>query len=512
MSDARALTTSDKLFYSIGQLAESMKNLSLAVFILFYYNSLLGMNAMLAGLSMLIALIIDSATDPLIGAVSDRWRSRFGRRHFFMYLAVVPFLFTFYLLFAPPASLLPGRDAPLADHLPLFAWLTGFGIAARVVLTFFTVPHLALGAELSSDYRTRTVVASWREAVTAIGSLLVYGIAFGWFFAGPRGQLETEAYPAFALTIAVIMSAAMLVSALGTHHLIPYLHQPAQRVRMSAAAILIETAHAFRNRNFRWYFTGAVMIYMVIGIDTALLLYVNTYIWEISGRPLLWVSLSLFVGYFLGAPLTPRLHSRFDKRPVLMGGTTWFAVFQMLPVIVWLLGGMPAEGTAALVMTLSVMRIVQGIGTVQSRTSGSSMLADVADEYELQSGKRQEGVFFGAQLVAYKATSGLGKFVSGILLSLIAWPTSQQIAAEGVPHEKLVWLALMYGPFVGVLAVLSVWCYSRYQLDAQTHREIVEQLALRRRGIARQSAESVPDGRDAENEGQSLTGLAPRSS
>ena len=147
----------------------------------------------------------------------------------------------------------------------------------------------------------RTVVASWREAVTAIGSLLVYGIAFGWFFAGPRGQLETEAYPQFALTIAIIMSAAMLISALGTHHLIPYLHQPAQRVRMSAAAILIETAHAFRNRNFRWYFTGAVMICMVISIDTALLLYVNTYM-EISGRPLLWVSLSLFVGYFRSQP------------------------------------------------------------------------------------------------------------------------------------------------------------------------------------------------------------------
>jgi Na+/melibiose symporter-like transporter len=481
MNTTRVLTVGDKVFYSIGQLAESMKNLALAVFILFYYNSLLGMNPMLAGLAMLIALIVDSATDPLIGAVSDRWRSRFGRRHFFMYLAIVPFLITFYLLFAPPESLLPARDAPLADHMPLFAWLTGTGIAARVVLTFFTVPHLALGAELSSDYKVRTVVASWREAVTAIGSLLVYGIAFGWFFAGPRGQLETDAYPSFALTLAVIMSAAMLISAAGTHHLIPYLHQPARRVRMSAIAILAETLQAFRNLNFRWYFTGALMIYMVVGIDTALLLYVNTYIWEISGRPLLWVSVALFVGYFLGSPFTPRLHGRFDKKPVLMWGTTWFAVLQMLPVVLWLFGWMPPAATAALVMTLSVMRIVQGIGTVQSRSSGNSMLADVADEYELQSGKRQEGVFFGAQLVAYKATSGLGKFVSGILLGLIGWPTAQQIAVDGVSHDKLVWLALMYGPFVAILAVVSVWCYSRYQLDAERHRRIVEELQERRR-------------------------------
>lgn len=481
MHSTRQLTVGDKFFYSVGQLAEAIKNLSLAVFILFYYNNLLGLNPTLAGLSMLLALIVDSATDPLVGAVSDRWRSRFGRRHFFMYLAILPLLVTFYLLFAPPASLIPARDAPLAEHLPLFYWLTGTGIAARVFLTFFSVPHLALGAEMSADYRTRTVIASWRESMTAVGSLFVYALAFAWYFAGPRGQLDVEAYPRFGLTLALAMSAAMLISALGTHHLIPHLHQPqASAGRMSFGGLLLEALRAFRNRNFRWYFTGAVMIYMVIGIDTALLLYVNTYIWEISGRPLLWVSLALFAGYLLGAPLTPRLHARFEKKPVLMGGSTWFAFFQLLPVVLWLFGWMPPAATGALVMTLSVMRIVQGIGTVQSRVSGTSMLADVADEYELQSGKRQEGVFFGAQLVTYKATSGLGKFVAGIILGLIAWPTAQQIAAEGVSHDKLVWLALVYGPFVSVLAVLSVWCYSHYDLNAARHEQIVDELKKRR--------------------------------
>jgi glycoside/pentoside/hexuronide:cation symporter, GPH family len=481
MTTTRHLTVRDKFCYGMGQMAEAIKNLALAVFILFYYNNLLGMDPVLAGLSMLLALIVDSVTDPLVGAMSDRWSSSLGRRHLFMYLAIVPFVITFYFLFAPPESLLPARDAPLSEHMPLFYWLTGVGILTRVALTFFSVPHLALGAELSTDYKARTEIVAWREGMNAVGSLIVYGSAFLIFFAGPLGQRDTAQYPAFALTISICMGVAMLISAVGTHRLIPTLLKPTHRAtHMSFVSLLLEIIQAFRNRNFRWYFSGAVLLYMLVGIDTALLLYVNTYIFEISGRPLVWVAMSLFVGYLLGAPFTRWLHARFDKKPVLMGGTAWFAFFQMLPILFWLVGWLPATGTLALVSALTVMRLIQGMGTIQSRTSAGSMLADVADEYELQSGKRQEGVFFGAQMVTYKATSGLGKFVSGVFLGLIAWPTAQQIAAEGVPQEKLVWLALMYGPFVSVLAVVSVWCYSKYSLNAAEHARILAELKARR--------------------------------
>jgi len=464
-------------------MAESIKNVALAVFILFYYNNLLGMDPVLAGFSLLLALIVDSITDPLVGAISDRFRSRYGRRHLFMYASIVPFVITFYLLFAPPQDLLPAHGAPLADHMPLFYWLTGTGIATRLSLTFFSVPHMALGAELSTDYKVRTEIVAWREGMNGVGSLIVYGSAFMVFFAGPLGQRDAAQYPAFALTLSICMAVAMIVSAAGTHHLIPTLLKPKpQMARPSFVSLFVEILQAFRNRNFRWYFAGAMILYMLVGIDTALLLYVNTYIFEISGRPLVWVSMSLFVGYLVGAPLTKWLHARFDKKPVLMSGTAWFAVLQMLPIVLWLVDWLPVDNTLALVATLSIMRLVQGIGVIQSRTSSGSMLADVADEYELQSGKRQEGVFFGAQLVTYKATSGLGKFVSGIILGLIAWPTAKQIAADGVAQEKLVWLALVYGPFVSVLAIVSIWCYSKYRLNAAEHARIVDALKTRRQG------------------------------
>jgi glycoside/pentoside/hexuronide:cation symporter, GPH family len=240
-----------------------------------------------------------------------------------------------------------------------------------------------------------------------------------------------------------------------------------------------ETLQAFRNSNFRWYFSGAIMLYMLVGIDTALGLYVNTYIWQLSGLSLLWVSMGSFVGYLIGAMLTRVLHKRFEKKQVLMVGTAWFAVFQLLPIPLWFFGWLPAEGSVALVLALTATRVVQGIGVIQFRTSGSSMLADVADEYEMQTGKRQEGVFFGAQMVTYKATSGLGKFFSGIFLAMIAWPTTEIIASEGIAHDQLVWLALLYGPCVSIFAVFSLWCYSRYRLNAAAHQRIRVALAAR---------------------------------
>jgi Na+/melibiose symporter-like transporter len=465
-----SLSNIDRALYGLGQMTEGIKNIALAVFIMFYYNNLLGLDPVLAGAAMLIALIVDSITDPLIGALSDRWRSKWGRRHPFMYVSILPLAVLFYMLFAPPRDL---------GQWQLFAWLTTFGVLARLGLTFYVVPHLAMGAELSRDYRERTGLVAWRQAANSAGCMLTYALAFMVFF--PVTQRNPDAYPAFALALALIMGATMLISALGTHKLIPHLIQPAQpKLRMTTLAILRETVEALGNRNFRWYFSGALMIYMVIGVDSALLLYLNSYLWEISGRPLTFITCGLFFGFLLGAPITRLLIRRFEKRTVLIASTLLIGFFQTLPILAWVAGLMPADGTIALVTTLSVMRVTQGLTTVHANVAGGSMLADVADEYELQTGRRNEGVFFGAQLITYKATSGLGKFVSGIALGLIAWPTSAEIAVDGVSEDKVFWLAMTYGPFISVFAFAAALCYSRYRLDADDHARILASLGVKK--------------------------------
>ena len=142
-----------KLWYGLGQFAEGLKAEAFALLLLFYYTSVAGLAGELAGAAILIALISDAVTDPLVGVLSDRFESRWGRRHPFMLASALPVAGFLYLAFSPPPGL---------SQWGLFAWLATFSVLCRVGITFFYVPHMALGAELSSQYEERTSIVTTR--------------------------------------------------------------------------------------------------------------------------------------------------------------------------------------------------------------------------------------------------------------------------------------------------------------------------------------------------------------
>ena len=111
------MRTALKLGYGIGQTSSGVKNAVFSIFLFFYFNQVLGLSGSLAGMASLLALIVDAITDPMVGQLSDRCKSRWGRRHPFMLAGAIPFGFFFYLLFVPPAGL---------DQYGLFAWMLGF--------------------------------------------------------------------------------------------------------------------------------------------------------------------------------------------------------------------------------------------------------------------------------------------------------------------------------------------------------------------------------------------------
>jgi len=126
-------------------------------------------------------------------------------------------------------------------------------------------------------------------------------------------------------------------------------------------------------------------------------------------------------------------------------------------------------------------KFVQAVGVVQALITFSSMVADIVDEHELKTGKRQEGVFFASVSFSGKFTTGIGSVVAGLTLDLIDWPRGAAIqSAADVPAETLMWLGLLYGPIVSGFAVVSVYCYAQHHLTRERHAEIVAALAERR--------------------------------
>jgi glycoside/pentoside/hexuronide:cation symporter, GPH family len=481
LAERPELTFARKLAYGVGQMAEGLKNGAFGVFLFFYYVQVLGLSGTYAGLAVGIALMIDAITDPMAGSLSDNWRSRLGRRHPFIYASIVPMAICFFLLFSPPEL----------DQFGLFLWLLSFAVLTRVSMTLYHVPHTALGAELSNDFAERTTVVAYRQFFSTFGGLAAYAIGFGLFFQAtpevPHGQFRVDSYSPFAACVAVVMVASVLLSARGTQAHIPFLPQPIGdpiRVSMfgSVRRTLAETAEALRNRSFAWLFVGVLVVFMMVGVDGALNLHMNTYFWELSSSDNIFFFAAYPLGIMFGAMFARRLNELFDKKPSVVIGTAWWAGCQIVPVILRLLGWFPENGTDTLLWTLVAVKFAQGAGVVQALVTFGSMVADIVDEHELLTGKRQEGVFFASVSFSGKFTTGIGSVVAGLTLDLINWPRGAAIqTAADVPVETLTWLGLIYGPIVSGFAVVSVWCYSRHRLNRQRHAEIVRELEIRRR-------------------------------
>jgi glycoside/pentoside/hexuronide:cation symporter, GPH family len=470
----RPLSFFTKAAYGTGQLAEGVKTTAFNVFLLFYYNQVLGLPAWWTGLALGAATVIDAVADPLMGSISDGARYRWGRRHPFLYAAVLPFGITFILLFRPP----PGLEPP-----QLFLWLLSFTILVRLAMTVYAVPHLALGAELSTDYRERTSIVAYRNFLSYVGAVLVVVSGWGYFFRSAPGlndgQFNRAAYPEFAVFCAVVASLSVLVSALGTHSRIPFLAVPrAAAEPLGLGRLWTEMRETLANPSFRALFFGVVLFFVTRGVAEGLGIYMYTHFWETAPSAILQVQATGLIGVLVGTVLWVALSRRLEKKPAFLVGISVYSVFTLLPPLAKLYGWFPAVADPLYVPTLAGLGFVAALGAAAALVTSGSMMADIADEHELVTGRRQEGLFFGALTFAVKVTSGLGQFVAGWGLELIDFPAR---AAPGTVAAGTVnALAFLYGPGLSVIAVIAIVILSRYRIDRARHEAIMTTLIARR--------------------------------
>jgi Na+/melibiose symporter-like transporter len=339
----------------------------------------LGLPTVYTGIAIGIALAVDSITDPLIGSLSDNWQGKHGRRHPFIYASILPLGLAFVGLFNPPEL----------GEFSLFLWLTVFSVATRAMMTLYYVPHVSLGAELTDDFNERTEVVAFRYFFSYVGGILTYGIGFLYYF--PDTQFDAEAYGPFGITLSLLMMASVLLTAIGTRGRIP--HLPASRVshdKISPWSVLKKTLSEIRsaltNQSFRWLFSGVLIVFAMVGVDNALNLHMNTYFWELQGQGNLYFFAATPVGALLGTAFASTFTRWFDKKPSVIIGTLCWALCQVIPVVLRLLGWFPENGTDELLVTLIVIKFVQGFGVVQALIAFNSMVADVVDEHELITG------------------------------------------------------------------------------------------------------------------------------
>jgi Na+/melibiose symporter-like transporter len=150
-----------------------------------------------------------------------------------------------------------------------------------------------------------------------------------------------------------------------------------------------------------------------------------------------------------------------------------------LPIVLRLLGALPPTGSRELFLILALFVFFFYLSSAILTITVMSALADIADEHELLTGRRQEGVFFAARTFFAKLVSAVGHLVGGVALDLIAFPTGAKPGE--VPADTVLWLGIIDGPLTAVPAIAAVFFYARYRIDRGRHAEIHAELDARRR-------------------------------
>ncbi len=465
MTDRDQVAVPVRIYYGIGSIAEGVKETAFNVFLLFFYNNVLGMPGSLAGLAIFLALCVDALTDPLMGAISDNTRSRLGRRHPWMYLAVLPVTVSFALLFMPPAGL---------GGMALFWWLLGFTVLLRVSLTFYAVPSNAMAAEMSSSYDERTEIIGIRFL---FGWLAGLGLAIAGYVAyfgekpgGVDGRLNPAAYADFGLLCALLSGAAILVCALGTQRAArrnP--HAPDDGFRLGRDLRIV-----LANPSFRALVVSAIFSASAWGYINTVGYYVNTYFWGLSADDLGILTLGMVIAVIIAASVTPALSRGWDKKAVALSLAAFAIALGPLPVALRLLGWFPENGTRDLMTALFFYTIALTTAIIAINILTASMIADLTDQGEQASGRRLEGSFSSIIVFSIKASSGVGALLAGITLDLIRFP--RQLDAGAIDPATAQALGTAYAPAIVLLYCVSLYFLSRYRLDRQRHGEILRSL------------------------------------
>ena len=459
------LSTQFKNSFAVGAVANGIKTDAFTFFLLFFYSRVIGLDPLLASLAIATALIIDSVTDPLMGAISDRTSSAYGRRHPYMFVAFLPVSIFYILLFSPSPEW-------GLSQTQLFWWMLVCASLTRIGMTLFEVPHRSFGAEIAQDYYERTELFSrrelfqWTAAIT--NAFLAYYVFFKSTPSYPFGQLNPEAWFPLAVTGGFFMALSMLYSSWTTRSYISELSE--WEGRSSLKEMIKEIYIALSNKSFVIFFVGNLTISIAWGLLNTLTLFINTDFWQLSGSQITVFLFVYILAPFVSFKLVPPLVKLMDKRNLVLVCLFGVALSSPAAFIFYNLGLTPEKGTYTLVYFLCIPLIFISTLSIMGNMVRDSMIGDIADEVQLQSGKRQEGVLYSSVSFIQKVNTALGSITSGIVLSYLSYPK------DDPSYEQTYSLFFVQGVVGPVLLFIPMFIFYFYSLTKTKHNKIIEAL------------------------------------
>ena len=442
------LTRRDKLMYGVGDIGFSLTTTILGAYFAIFLTDVVGIRPGIAAIAIFIGRSWDYINDPLFGYLSDRTRTRWGRRRPFLLFGTLPLVVTFSMLWWRP---------PWEGTLALAGYYAVAYILFEAANTLLYMPYFALTPELTSDYDERTSLTTYRMFFSILGSLVAFTLPL--VMVGTFNPENASKVTTMGLVFGVVSALPMLLVFFGTRERQDYMNQ-------GKPALLRSLKAAWGNKPFRYGLAIFLSTWISVEIlQASLLFFIKYVVMRESQNDLIMAT--IFVVAIFALPIWNWVSGRWGKRWAYIYGIAFWAAVQIVLITV------NPYTPLSLILVLCALA---GIGVAAAHVLPWSILPDAIEWDEYQTGERHEGMFYSLTTLTKKIATSIALPLVLLLLDLTGY---QPNIAQQDPNA-LMGIRIVIGPIPALLLTVGIVVAFKYPLEREQFADIVKQLADRR--------------------------------
>ncbi len=433
---ASPLPRSIAMGYGLGSLGTGMYAAVPGLLLLYYLTDILGVAAGLAGVAIFVPKLWDVISDPLMGSISDRTRSSWGRRRPYLLAGGLALPLCFGLLFSAPDI---SSDAAFIYTLAMYT-------LCATAFTIYQVPYIAMPAEMTGDYHETTRLMAYRMAFMTAGILLAGAGAPLIIKAAGGGR---EGYSLMSWSVAAVCLVAMQGSVIGTRKA-----RFATDETPSTEPLRRQVYLALQNRPFRILLGAYALQLTAVGCLLAAVVYFAKYILGGGEETVTLLFLALMLPAIFTMPIWLALSRRLGKERCY---GLCLVIFALASVGLWWSPEMSVGGAASMIG-------VMGIAYAGTQLFPFSMLPDTIEHARKHSGQSREGIFSGIWTAVDKGGLATGGLTAGLLLDATGFIESKGGVLVEQPESALTGIVIAISLVPAVLTAAAFLAYRRYNI------------------------------------------------
>jgi len=469
MTDNEKLGWGIKIGFGLGDLFGGGSMVVVGFFYLYFLTDVILISPALAGTVFLVSKCWDAVSDPIMGIISDRTRTRFGRRRPYFLAGVILIFLAFFLMWYP---------INFQQEIHRFIYVLIAYVFFSTVWTIVMIPYFSLSSELTTNYNERTSLVTVRVFFSHFSSLVCAVVPLEIVRQFPD---ERTGYMAMAITVGLFFALPYIVVFLSTRERKEFQKKP-QPFNIQKSFISPFRTPTFVNVLFIYLFS-----FVTMDVVMSIIMYFMTYYMKRSGETS-FVLGTLCILQIVALPIFWFISKKTSKKTSLMVGAVLMLIVMSASFLI------TPDGHA---MILYFFAALIGLGTGGVIVMIYSIFPDVPDVDELYSGIRQEGIYSGLLTFMRKLGSALGIFIVSQFLSLAGYKKPIEQTVDGVSKlvkqqqtpEFLMILKLVFALVPVVFLSICIFNLVRYRLTPEIHSRLDALLNLKRRGESHDKAE-----------------------